>query len=119
MRQPVEEWLGAKVVSEGNGTAVLQMTVTEQHVNGSGYLHGGVIFSLADAALAHAAIIPRDGATLNAQIAFIAPSRPGEEITATATTSTSWGTNSLVDVTVRAGDTIIAAVRGHARLTSR
>lgn len=60
------------------------MTVTEQHVNGSGYLHGGVIFPLADAALAHAAIIPHEGATLNAQIAFLAPSRPGDELLATA-----------------------------------
>jgi acyl-CoA thioesterase len=116
VKQPVEEWLGATVLSSGEGRAVLGMTVTDNHVNGSGYLHGGVIFSLADAALAHAAIIPRHGATMNAHITFIAPSSPGDHVVATAAVSAGWGPNALVDVTVTVGETVIAAVRGQTRL---
>jgi hypothetical protein len=39
MRQPVEEWLGATVLSESARTAVLTMTATEHRVNGSSYQH--------------------------------------------------------------------------------
>lgn len=118
MNQPVEEWLGATVSTRGRGAAVMRMTVTAAHVNGAGYLHGGAIFALADATLAHAAIIPLDGATVSAHVSFIAPARPGDELIATATTSASWWRNSLVDVTVRVGETIIAAFQGQARLAS-
>ncbi|MGK4219448.1 hotdog fold thioesterase [Kocuria marina] len=119
MRQPVEEWLGATVVSSGDGESVVQMTVTDQHVNGAGILHGGALFALADAALAHAAIIPDTGATTGAQIAFIAPCHPGDELVATARTTARWGANALVDVTVRSERATVAEFRGQVRCPLR
>lgn len=119
MRQPVEEWLGADVLTVEDGKAVLRMTVTDQHVNGAGYVHGGVLFALADAALAHAVIIPSDGATVSAHVSFIAPASPGDELTAVARTRTQWGSNSLVDVTLRCNDRTIAEFQGQARLPRR
>lgn len=115
MHQPVEEWLGVVIESSGDGSSVLTMTVTGRHVNGDGVLHGGALFALADAALAHAVIIPGAGATLNAQIAFVSPGRPGDELIATARTSARWGSNSIVDVTIRTTERIVAEFRGQAR----
>lgn len=116
IRQPVEEWLGAVVESSGDGHATLRMTVTHRHINGSRALHGGVIFALADAALAHAAIIPHVGATTWAHITFIAPGHLGDELVSTARVAQRWGSNSVVDVTIRASDRVIAEFRGQARV---
>lgn len=115
MRQPVEEWLGATLVSAGEGEACMTMVVGDAHLNGAGVLHGGVAFALADATLAHAAIIPQSGATLTAQITFIASCTLGAELVAVARIASRWGLNSLVDVTIRHGDTTIAEFRGQVR----
>lgn len=47
-------WLGASIVSLEPGTCTLEMTVREEMLNGFGMCHGGVIYSLADSALAFA-----------------------------------------------------------------
>jgi acyl-CoA thioesterase len=47
-------WLGASVVSVEPGRCTLEMTVRPEMINGFGLCHGGVIYSLADSALAFA-----------------------------------------------------------------
>lgn len=116
MPEPVEEWLGAEVLSSGEGAARLRMTVRPVHLNGGGVAHGGVLFALADSCLARAAIIPQAGATVWSHVAFIAPAHLGDELVAEARTTTSWGANRLVDVTVTSDGRTIAEVRGQARL---
>lgn len=44
--------LGITLVSSSPGTATLQLGITEKHLNSHGTVHGGVIYSLADAAFA-------------------------------------------------------------------
>jgi len=51
-RDPFARLLGMELVRVGCGTAVVRMTVDEQHRNGVGTVHGGVLFSLADVAFA-------------------------------------------------------------------
>lgn len=118
MSDAVEDWLGAVVEPTERGVVRVRMVVGEQHLNGGGYVHGGVLFALADTALAHAVIIPRAGATVTAHIAFVAPAHLGQELVATAVPSTSWGANALVDVTVRSQQSVIAVLQGQARLRS-
>jgi hypothetical protein len=43
----------------------------------------------------------------------------GQELVATAAPSTSWGANTLVDVTVRSEQTVVAVFQGQARLRGR
>lgn len=49
------QWLGISLVSVGDGTCQLEMTVREEMLNGFGILHGGITYALADSALAFAA----------------------------------------------------------------
>jgi len=45
------EWLGLKLVETGEATAVLEMATTEDMANHSGFVHGGMISTLADSAM--------------------------------------------------------------------
>jgi uncharacterized protein (TIGR00369 family) len=45
------EWLGLKLVEAGEGTAVVDMATTEDMANHSGFVHGGMISTLADSAM--------------------------------------------------------------------
>jgi uncharacterized protein (TIGR00369 family) len=45
------EWLGLRLVETGEGTAVVEMTSTEDMTNHSGFVHGGMISTLADSAM--------------------------------------------------------------------
>jgi acyl-CoA thioesterase len=119
MTEAVEEWLGAVVQPSDDGASRVRMVVEARHLNGAGFVHGGVLFALADVALAHAVIIPGAGATVTAHISFVAPSELGQELVATAAPSTSWGANTLVDVTVRSEQTVVAVFQGQARLRGR
>src|SRR5260370_4279836 len=45
------EWLGMRLVDTGEGSAVVEMTATEDMANHSGFVHGGMISTLADSAM--------------------------------------------------------------------
>ena len=45
------EWLGLKLVETGEATVVLEMATTEDMANHSGFVHGGMISTLADSAM--------------------------------------------------------------------
>jgi acyl-CoA thioesterase len=47
--------LGIELTGYGDGEATAQLTVEARHLNSAGFLHGGAIFSLADAAFSAAA----------------------------------------------------------------
>lgn len=42
--------LGIRLVSASNGRSKLELTITDRHLNSHGSVHGGVIYTLADAA---------------------------------------------------------------------
>ena len=44
--------IGVKITSAGEGKATGEMTITKDHLNGAGTIHGGAIFSLADTVFA-------------------------------------------------------------------
>ena len=110
-------WFGARIVEVDEGRAVLSLTVAEHHTNGHGICHGGVTYSLADSAFAFACN-SRNQATV-AQfntIAYIAPARAGDCLTAEAKEVSVSGKNGVYDVTVTNQDgTRIAEFRGHSR----
>jgi uncharacterized protein (TIGR00369 family) len=51
---PYGQLLGVEVVEVGDGSASAELTAGERHTNFLGLVHGGAVFSLADAALAAA-----------------------------------------------------------------
>ncbi|TCM46048.1 hydroxyphenylacetyl-CoA thioesterase PaaI [Kribbella sp. VKM Ac-2568] len=111
--------LGMRLVSVGTGTAVLEMPVRDDMVNGHGMAHGGFVFTLADSAFAFACNSRNQVTVAQAcDIVFIAPAQRGDLLVAEARERTSYGRNAIYDVTVRRGDDVIAEFRGRSRQLS-
>jgi acyl-CoA thioesterase len=108
--------LGIELLEQGEGTAVLRMTVTPAMVNGHGIAHGGYLFLLADTAFAcacnsHGPVTVAAGADID----FVAPAYEGDALVATARERTRFGRSGIYDVSVLRGDEVIAEFRGRSR----
>ncbi|MGW0866547.1 hydroxyphenylacetyl-CoA thioesterase PaaI [Streptomyces sp. NPDC002611] len=108
--------LGVELLEQGEGTAVLRMTVTPAMVNGHGIAHGGYVFLLADSAFAcacnsHGPVTVAAGA----DVTFVAPAYEGDVLVARAEERTRFGRSGLYDVSVLRGDEVIAEFRGRSR----
>ena len=105
--------LGIELAGYGPGWARARMAVRDDMVNGHGICHGGLIFSLADTAFA-CACNSWGPVTVAAgcDIVFVAPGRLGDVLTAEARVRSRYGRNGIYDVTVAAGDRLVAEFRG-------
>jgi acyl-CoA thioesterase len=112
--------LGIEVLDYGDGWARARLTVRDDMVNGHDICHGGVIFSLADTTFACACNSwgPVTVAA-GADIAFVAPARGGDLLTAEARMRARYGRSGIYDVTVTRGDELIAEFRGRSHETGR
>jgi acyl-CoA thioesterase len=111
--------LGMELLHAGRGTAVVQLRVTRQMVNGHSICHGGYVFMLADTAFACAC--NSEGpvtVAAGADITFIAPAREGDVLVASAQERTRYGRSGIYDVTVRRGGDVVAEFRGRSRALS-
>lgn len=54
-KDPFSQWMGIEVVDVKRGYCKLKCTISKQMLNGFDVVHGGIIFSLADTALAFSA----------------------------------------------------------------
>lgn len=110
--------LGMVVEAIAPGHARLSMTVRGDMINGHDLCHGGLIFTLADSALAFASNA-RNHVTVAAaaEIHFLSPARQGETLIAVAQERASTGRTGLYDVEVRdsASGRIVALFRGRAQ----
>jgi acyl-CoA thioesterase len=110
--------LGMVVEAVAPGEARLSMPVRDDMINGHDLCHGGLIFTLADSALAFACNA-RNHVTVAAaaEIHFVSPARKGETLIAVARELTSTGRTGLYDVEVkdRASGRLVALFRGRAQ----
>nr|WP_248147155.1 hydroxyphenylacetyl-CoA thioesterase PaaI [Microbacterium aoyamense] len=112
--------LGMVVGLDEPDHSIVSMPVRDDMTNGFGLTHGGIVFSLADTAFAMAC---NDGDQITvaagADIAFLAPTRAGQTLTAEARLRAGRGRSRLYDVTVtdEAG-TVVAEFRGRSVTTS-
>lgn len=107
---------GVALLDVGPGWARTAMTVGDRHVNGHGICHGGYVFLLADAALAYASNSHGTSAVAaSAAVEFLRPVALGERLVAEAVERARVGRSGLYDVTVRAGDAVVAEFRGRTR----
>jgi acyl-CoA thioesterase len=108
--------MGMVVTSIGPGRATVEMTVTEHMTNGFDVCHGGVIFTLADTAMAFASN-SRGGTHLaaHANIEWLAPARRGDQLRAEANEIHLRGRSAVFDITVHGPDGVIALFRGQTR----
>ena len=114
------ELLGMRVVEMREGYAVVTMVVRDDMTNGHGITHGGLVFTLADTAFAMAC--NAEGSVTvssGAEITYFAPTRAGDELTATASLRSMRGRSGIYDVEVRSGSGVVAEFRGHSRRMHR
>ncbi len=114
-RDDVAALLGIEIGDVVVDEATVRMTVTEAMTNGLDVCHGGLIFTLADTAMAHAsnAHDARSFST-TASIEWVQPAIVGDELVATCKAIASRGRNTVYDTEVRRGsdDVLIALLRG-------
>ena len=99
------------------GTATLSLKIKEQHINGHGICHGGIIFTLSDSAFAFACN-SRNAASVaqHASVTFIKPAELGDKLFATAKEISLVKRNGIYDVTVTNQNAhVIAEFRGYSR----
>jgi phenylacetic acid degradation protein PaaD len=104
------------------GLAHVSLTVSAHQVNGHGICHGGVIFMLADSAMAIATNAGNEAAVAaGANIEFLAPANLGDQLVAVAGVSWTQGRSAITDVVVKrpTDGTVIAHFRGRTRQLGR
>jgi acyl-CoA thioesterase len=109
--------LGIVLEEIGPGQAKMRMIVRDDMLNGHDLCHGGLIYTLADGALAFAANAHnRVTVVAAAEIQFISPARKGETLLAAARERASTGRSAIYDVEVTevASGRLVALLRGRA-----
>ena len=102
-------WLGIEIVTVAPDTSTVRMTVRPEMVNGFGVAHGGIVYSLADSALAFASNTHgKVTVAIDNAISYPAAVNVGDVLTATATMASSSRRLSFLNVTVvnQAGATV-------------
>ncbi len=113
---PASAKLGMKLLRSEIGVSEVSMRVTEEMINGHDITHGGFVFTLADTAFAVACnSYGRTTVAGGASIDFLASTRIGDELVATAVERVRCGRNGIYDVTVRCGEVVVAEFRGRSR----
>jgi acyl-CoA thioesterase len=120
-RDRFSRWLGLELDALGPRSCTLRMTVRDDMLNGFGVSHGGIVFSLADSAMAfacnqgEAVTVAIDNA-----ISYPAPVRAGDQLTAVAEEEAASGRLGYYAVTVRRRDgDVVALFRGTVYRTKR
>ncbi len=116
--------LGMRLDQVSPGRATVSMRVRQSMVNGHGTCHGGFVAAVADSAFAFACNT-YDEVTVAAgfDVVFVAASRLGDDLVATAVERTRHGRSGVYDVTVTAvredGPQVVAEFRGRSRSLGR
>jgi phenylacetic acid degradation protein PaaD len=113
--------LGIEVVEAGLGRAVTRVRVEARHVNFNGVCHGGLTFTLADAAFGYACNSHGVmSAGIDVHMMYNTAARVGDILTATAVeiARSAKLSNYRIDV-VRADGTLIAGMSGTAFITDK
>jgi uncharacterized protein (TIGR00369 family) len=80
-------WLGLELVETGEGSATVDMKATEEMANVAGFVHGGMISTLADSAMGRSLRTLTPGVTramsFDLKLNFINAARIGETLRAT------------------------------------
>jgi uncharacterized protein (TIGR00369 family) len=79
--------MGLQLVETGNGTATVDMTPTDDMANTSGFVHGGIISTLADSAMGRSVHTLKPGVvratSFDLKLNFINAAKIGESLRAT------------------------------------
>lgn len=111
---PYARFMGMRVLDLGPGYARVAMTLREEHLNFAGYIHGGVLMSLADQAFG-CATNPVDALYVATQfnIHFLAAASVGDTLIAEARVVHAGRSSGVTEMRVQdASDRLIALATG-------
>ena len=104
-------WMGIEVESHAPGSCTLTMTVRAEMLNGFGVSHGGIVFALADSAMAFASNGYGEVAVaIDAQASYPAPIKAGDRLRAVASEESATRRLGFYRVEVRNGDGIVVCL---------
>ena len=110
---PYLNFLGIEVESVGEGKALCSLTVQEHMLNFLGLVHGGLIFSLADAAFSAASNSDHSpSCALDVSGSFVKSVQVGDRITAEAVRLNTTRRTGLYRMDVRHNDELVATFNG-------
>jgi uncharacterized protein (TIGR00369 family) len=102
------EWLGLKLVETREGTAVVEMATTEDMANHSGFVHGGMISTLADSAMGRSLRTLSPGVvramSFDLKLNFINAAKVGETLRATGHVIHAGRRTAVAECRVEGGD---------------
>ena len=104
-KEPYAKLLNMTVLEAGEGSSIVEMTLTPQMENIFGMTHGGAVFSLIDEAFevasnSHGTV----AVALNMNVTYIAAARTGDVLRAEAREDARTRRTAHYDITVRNGD---------------
>lgn len=107
-------WMGVEIIEADRGFCKVRCEIRDEMTNGFGVTHGGIIFSLADTALAFSAsTLGRVALAIDNSISFPNKSVSGDILTAASTSVNTTHKTGLFDVRIKNQDeTIIAMMKG-------
>jgi acyl-CoA thioesterase len=120
-RDKFSDWLGLQVASVAPGYCKLNYSVREDMLNGFLSVHGGVLFSAADSALAFAsATHGRVAVALDVSITFTKPAQAGDILTVEAKELHLGNKIAVYDIQTRnQRDELVAVFKGTVYRTER
>ncbi len=109
--------LGASLEKIDPGSAKVSLTINQNHTNGHGFCHGGIIFTLADATFGFACnSYNKKAVAQNCSITYISPVKDKDILTSQANLIKKFGRSGIYDVTIKnQHDDLVAVFRGHSR----
>lgn len=113
-------YLGIVGVAATPESGIAELALDERHLNATGRVHGGALFSLADAAVALAANATADEVAVVtvSNIQFLQAAMPGERLVATAKREFRRRRRAGYRVRITRGDDLVALASGETRLVS-
>lgn len=115
------QWLGITREHISEGKAILKMKIRKEMLNGFDIAHGGIIFSLADSALAFASnSYGKRSVSIEASISWPTAIREGDEITAESEKKSLTNKTAIFDINLKnQKDEIVGLFRGVVYRTSK
>jgi uncharacterized protein (TIGR00369 family) len=106
-------WLGLETVETGEGTATVEMQATEDMANHSGFVHGGMISTLADSAMGRSLRTLKPGVvramSFDLKLNFISAAKIGETLRATGRVVHAGRRTMVTECRVEGGDKRLVA----------
>ena len=112
-KTPFYNLLGVEIVELAQGIAILKVDTRVEHTNPIGYIHGGLLMTIADAAMGNAIrSLGSSAVSIDVSTAFLSSARVGDEILATGQVLKSGRNLFFTEASLTVKDKLIAHCKG-------